>query len=59
MCEFNAHDYIVRQPNKILIKKRMLKGLNSKPGKIFPKETIGTVSSVYESDEVRQVNAGY
>lgn len=58
MREFNAPNYIVRQSKKILKEKGFMEGPNPKPGKCLPIETVKTVHSFYESDEVSRAMPG-
>lgn len=52
MREFNAPNYMDRQSKKNLKEKGILENPDSKPGKSLPIETVGTVRSFYESNEV-------
>ena len=58
MREFNAPNYLVRQSKKILKEKGFMEGPNPKPGKCLSTETVETVHSFYENDEISRAMPG-
>lgn len=58
MREFDAPNYMVRQSKRILKEKGFLESPNLKPGKSLAIETVQTVRSFYEHDEVSRAMPG-